>query len=397
MRLQSLVWTISAILILLGCNTRKNNGDNSSDGYTINGTIKGLDQGNVFLKQNGILTRTTNTLDSTQIINGVFAFQGHIETPDKVFLEIGDNRVDFFLENTDMEITVDASGNADLYTGLSKHIKGSPLNDQFEEQQTLEKAILEEDKYAELTKLEKEYQKAQMERDAEKIKKLYKALEEMDKLSSQRSKELIDSKIKFVGKYPESPVAPEVLGFMFSENYLSIEQMDEIMDKFSGDAKNTNMYAYFDDEYKAIKSTSPGAQAPDFTLRTPAGDDFSLSDIKDKYILLDFWASWCKPCRASYPHLKEVYNKYKNDGFEVVAISTDSDHDAWKKAIKEDQTKWIHVVDTFSRPGFPSDIGTLYAVPFLPTTYLLDRNGIILAKNLSADQLDEKMEELFGF
>lgn len=389
---------LMAMSFLYNCNGKQDKTNRQqNDGYSVHGTIKGLQDGKIYLNHNDVVSRTSKVLDSASIKDGKFTFTGFIDHPDQVTLVSGDKYIRFFLENTEIEIFADVTIPVERYEGIKATIKGSKLNDLYQEQQAKEKAIVEQEKYAELSKLEKAYQKAQQERDREEGKKIYETLEKFKDLSSERSKELMNSKVKFIDKHPNSPVAPEVLGYMFSESSLSRNQMDDIMGKLSGDAKNTSMYHYFDDEYQAIKRTSPGEKAPEFTLKTPNGEDFSLSDIKDKYILIDFWASWCKPCRASYPHLKKVYSKYKDKGFEVLAVSTDSDHEAWKKAIKEDQTTWIHVVDTFNRPGFPSDTGTLYAVPFLPTTYLLDKNGVILAKNLSPDELDQKMKELFGY
>ena len=390
------IFMLMTMSLLYNCNDKKEKTTpQANNEYNVQGTIKGLQDGMIYLNQNDVVSRTSTVLDSTSIKDGEFIFTGSIEHPDQVTLVSGGKYIRFFLENKDIEIVADATIPVEKYDGIKATITGSASNDLYEEQQATEKAIMEQKEYAELSELESEYQKAQLERNREESNKLYDALKKYDDLTNKRSKELLNSKMEFINSHPNSPVTPEVLGFMFSERFLTMDQMDEIMGKLAGDAKYTSMYRYFDDEYRAIKRTSPGVIAPDFTLKTPDGNEFSLSQTKGKYVLLDFWASWCKPCRASYPHLKEVYKKYKDKGFEVVAISTDSDHDAWKKAIKEDKTTWIHIVDTFNRPGFPSDIGTLYAVPFLPTTYLLDPNGKILAKNLHADELDAKMKDIF--
>ena len=368
-----------------------------SPGYVINGMIKGIDEGKIYLKEHDVLTRSTRILDSTTIKNGKFIFRGVIEVPDQVLLHTRDHYIPLFLDNTEIEVAIDPTVPFDRFTGPNTTIKGSAMNALFTAQKVKEQAILDNPKYSELSRLQKEYNEAQQNRDSKKSKELYEALEKLQGLADERSAALLKSKLEFLEKHPNSAVSPYVLGYMFSERQLSLADMEEITKLLSGAARRTSMYRYFDNEYQAIKRTSPGAKAPDFTLKTPTGTAFSLSDIEDKYILIDFWASWCKPCRASYPHLKQVYSKYKDKGFEVVAVSTDSDHEAWKKAIEEDQTKWVHVVDTFNRPGFPSDIGTLYAVPFLPTTYLIDKDGTILAKNLEPEELDNKLEALFGF
>lgn len=368
------------------------------NGYIVSGTIDGANDGMITLSTYDVSNRTSKAFDSTAIKNGNFEFKGFIENPDQVILSIGRlGSSRFFIENSTITINAKLGESKDGFTPIDATINGSSLQDVYQAYLEASEAIMNDPKYKALNDLNKAYNEAGRARDIELSKTLYAKFKDYSELSDERSKRSLDLALDFVEKNGTSPVATQVLGYRFNERTFNLNEMADLLNKFSGAAKETGMYKHFVDEYESIKNTSPGGKAPDFSLKTPEGNDLALSEIKDKYILLDFWASWCGPCRASYPHLKKVYQKYKDAGFEVLAISTDTDHDKWKKAIEEDQTKWLQVVDTFSRKNMPSDIGTLYAVPFLPTTFLLDKEGIILAKNLHADELDKKLEEIFGF
>ena len=115
----------------------------------------------------------------------------------------------------------------------------------------------------------------------------------------------------------------------------------------------------------------------------------------EKTVFCDFWASWCGPCRASIPHLKEIYAKYKDKGFEIVGVTNDTDHDSWKKAIEEDQSPWIHVADVFPEKYRGAEVIARYAAHYLPTLYLIDKEGKMIGKIEHTD-LDTKLKELFG-
>lgn len=115
--------------------------------------------------------------------------------------------------------------------------------------------------------------------------------------------------------------------------------------------------------------------------------------IKDK--LVDFWASWCVPCRKSFPHLKDLYTKYNKEGLEIIGVGTADEEVKWRKAIGEDQTPWKHVYDVGPKRGY-GKVSTAYGVPFLPTTFLVDSKGTIILRNPTKDELDKKLTELFG-
>ncbi len=136
-----------------------------------------------------------------------------------------------------------------------------------------------------------------------------------------------------------------------------------------------------------------GAAPPDFTQQTPEGTPMSLSDFKGKIVLLDFWASWCGPCRRENPNVLRLYEKYNKKGFEVLAVSLDQKKAAWVKAIEKDGLVWNHVSDL---KGWKNEVAGTYSVRSIPQTFLLDQEGKILAKNLRGPSLESELAKIFG-
>ena len=163
----------------------------------------------------------------------------------------------------------------------------------------------------------------------------------------------------------------------------------------SGKQKATTQGKDIGDYLQGLKNSTIGSKVKDFVLPTPEEKKISFASLKGKYVLIDFWASWCGPCKASFPHMKEVYAKYKGDQFEIYSISIDKDKEAWLKELKKQDLPWLQSLDdqNISQSGF--------AINAVPTTYLIGPDGKIFMKSIGFDssgngELEKKLDELFA-
>jgi peroxiredoxin len=137
-----------------------------------------------------------------------------------------------------------------------------------------------------------------------------------------------------------------------------------------------------------------GSEAPDFTQKTPEGEDLSLSDLRGKVVLIDFWASWCMPCRQENPAVVKMYNKYKDKGFTVYSVSLDKEKSKWLSAIQQDGLIWPNHVSDLK--FWQSASAQTYGITSIPFTVLIDKDGKIIDKNLRGAQLEAKLKEILG-
>ena len=140
-------------------------------------------------------------------------------------------------------------------------------------------------------------------------------------------------------------------------------------------------------------TSTPGSRVPELVGMTPDSGSYKLSNLRGKVVLIDFWASWCAPCRRENPNVRALYAKYKDKGFEVLGVSLDRDMNAWKKAIADDQLPWNHISDL---KGWQSAHAAAYSVSSIPQTLLIDKEGKLIVRNLRGESLAAKLYELFG-
>lgn len=194
---------------------------------------------------------------------------------------------------------------------------------------------------------------------------------------------------EFIKKNPESIASLAAIEQLNPQtDFASYKVLHEGLTKAHPESPYVKAYST---RYAEMSKLSEGSPAPDIIMNTPEGNSLSLSSLKGKIVLVDFWASWCKPCRMENPNVVKLYNQYKDKGFEILGVSLDRDKEAWVKAIKEDNLTWKHVSDL----GFwNSSVVKQYNISGIPFTVLVDREGNIIAKGLRGAALENKLAEL---
>lgn len=189
-----------------------------------------------------------------------------------------------------------------------------------------------------------------------------------------------------------------VFAALYAANFISPEAEFEwyfgLLNRFEKEhakSKYTAWFKQFVEPYRNLADLQAGKPAPDFKLATPEGDSLSLSDLRGKYVLVDFWASWCAPCRQENPKMVKMYERFKGKNFEILGVSLDRGKTEWVKAIADDKLAWKHVSDL---KYWDSMVTGLYAIQSIPATLIVDPQGNIVARNLRGPELESKLESL---
>lgn len=235
-----------------------------------------------------------------------------------------------------------------------------------------------------VTTWNEEYEKASLKNDQKKINEIQGKFEKAER-------ELM-GQIKTM--FPE--MGSSFIAVFTANNFLNAQTdlpvLEGLAEKLQKENPSPKYAQAFIAGVRRIRGIGVGDIAPDFSLNDPDGKQVSLSSLKGKYVLLDFWASWCGPCRKENPHVVKLYEQYKDKNFEIYGVSLDRDKDAWIKAIKDDNLTWVHGSDL---KYWSSEVAVQYGVNGIPATYLLDQEGRVIAKNLRGMALEKKLEELF--
>lgn len=347
---------------------------------TFNLTLKlDINEGEVYLRSSYPFDK--EILDTAKIVNGQCNFTGEVKFP--IFSELiirseknnftGRNvkYYSFILENKDIIIDYSCQNEDQI------KISGSPLNDKFNSFEEVEK-----------------YQN-DMRQLYDKMSEAYHN-EKKDELSDLQNQEKLrqnEFKVFIANSVLENPKS--ILHVLIVFGYLNdcpYEELEKIILQFDPSLQKNPYLKNLTDKIEKLKKTEIGKIAPDFALNDTTGKSIALSSLRGKYVLVDFWASWCAPCCHEIPEILKIYNQYKKENFEILGVSFDGKKSAWVNAIQKYNMSWLNVSDL---KGWDCEAGNLYNVRAIPFNIIIDPEGKILAKNLHDEELIQFLSSVF--
>ncbi len=342
--------------------------------YVINGNLEKIKSGTIFLN---IYKQGVTFKDSADINEGKFTFTGFVTSPYFASLTMPSRQNDYFtfyVEPGTMEIR----GRGDSLKLLT--VKGSVVNS--------DNTLLKE-RMKPITKWEAADSKLYEEAYKNKNRVVMDSLDQVDFAILAAKRKIVSS---FVKENPKS-----MRGAMaILENYAYYADASEVAPVYEAldpSIKNSLKGKEIKKMLDTYEKVAIGKTAPDFTQYTPDSSQLSLSSLKGKYVLIDFWASWCGPCRRENPSVVAAYNKFKDKGFTILGVSYDTKKDRWIKAIADDHLNWNQVSDL---QGWQNSTSDEYGIKAIPSNLLVDKNGVIIAKNIFGKKLTEKLNEVLN-
>lgn len=351
--------------------------------FTINGTLKNVKNpaiAYVYYQINGRMLK-----DSAAVVNDKFTIKGSVAAPMKSYVCITDNgktsrdvaspdQIGVYLENGTISITsADNLANA--------KIGGTPLNKDQQELYILMAPFKKEEAVLNAAFKGAEGNTAEVD----KIKEKYTSL------LGKKEKAQID----FIKKHTSSLVSLNLIRQTF-DPAKDLEKAKTLVNLLSPELKATPLAKRYIGTMEKAREVNVGGMAPEFSMKNTKGIDVSLASYKGKYVLLDFWASWCVPCRMENPNVIKAYNRYKDKNFTIVGISLDggtNGKEKWMEAIAKDGLSWEQLSDL---EGGNNAVARMYKVNEIPANFLIDPTGKIIAKNLRGAALEAELETLFA-
>lgn len=364
------LWILS-LISLLSCGSDSNS--EQDDLIRISGKISNAPDGVVVLSQfTDGRPRVLDTLDLDS--DGNFSYELQIEDPTFYDLNLfGQRSVRLALLKEDVQVNYDFSQPENI------QIEGSK-----DSQEMLKLEKLMADYQADVNALNEAYYEAMSNNDTETIKSIQSQALDLEANQAERVKQTINS-------MGDSFATLAAIGLLNPKNDFPF--LDELIQRLDKKYPNTLTIIQLKQQLDELRALAIGAIAPEIALPSPDGEIKKLSDLRGKYVLIDFWAAWCKPCRAENPNVVRMFNRYNDKGFEVFGVSLDRDREDWIQAIEDDQLNWTQVSDL---QYFNSEAATTYQIQAIPASYLIDPDGKIIAKDLRGPTLERKLEELFG-
>lgn len=347
--------------------------------YTLTGVVKGLENGKTVTLERQDEVSGIVSVETVKIENEKFVFKGKALEPSIHFIQVQDvqGKVAFILENGKINFTI-------YKDSVAKSIIGGTKNN--EDLQNFNTAAMK------VQKKMQDFQAANMQKmqeaQANNDEATMNAL--MDEFGKMQS-EIMTMTATFPEKNPKSFLSVLFLDNMFNQPDVDIEKIKTVYNGLDASLKATKPGKTVKTKIDNFKQVTVGSLAPEFSAPNPDGKVISLKESLGKVTIIDFWASWCGPCRKENPSVVALYNEYHPKGLNIIGVSLDKDATKWKEAIAKDNLTWNHI----SNLKFWSDpIAELYHVKTIPATFILDANGKIIARDLRGPELRAKIAEL---
>jgi thiol-disulfide isomerase/thioredoxin len=370
--MKNLIFGGLASLLIFAC------GNSGSNSFRIEGTLRGdlTDGTPVILKKSDDSFQTID-VDSTTTTSGTFRFEGEAGRPELYFVYVEGLRggIPLILENGNIEI------NAHKDSLQVVEIGGTPQNDAYSAYLKGARELSEI-----RASMNEDLRQAMMQQDSALIQSL------RDEFFELQDK-MIQFESDFATQNTNALISLLILDRMLETGSLETDKVNDLFNGLSESLKSSTIGKGIQNKLTGAKLTALGSKAPEFSGPTPDGTTLSLKDAMGKVTLIDFWAGWCKPCRAENPNVVAVYQKYKDKGLKILGVSLDRNPEEWRQAIADDGLEWNHISNI---AYFNDEIAQLYNIRAIPASFVLDENGIIIAKDLRGADLEAKMAELLG-